>query len=64
MKPISIVVDMEYDRMRITPREVIFNVRKALDEYFNLYGGDYDDDAIKVREVYEDSSGVYRGNPI
>lgn len=62
MKSMSIVIDIDYDRHRVSPREVIFNVKKALDEYFNIYGGDYDDEAIKVKEVYEDSSFVYGGD--
>lgn len=63
MKNISIAVDLEYDRSRVSPNEVVFNVRRALDDYFNRFDSEYEEDALKVTEVYENVTALSGQNP-
>lgn len=59
MKPINVVLDLTYDPNRVSPSEVVFNLKRALDDYFERYD-DYDD-AIVLREVkVEDVSDLFR----
>lgn len=56
MKTITVSIDLEYDKLRLSPKEVVFNVRQALDEYFNRYDYAYDEEALRVIEVYENAT--------
>jgi hypothetical protein len=56
LKSTSIAIDFDYDRTRVSPSEILFHVKRAMDEYFNRVESDYEEDALSVREIrlYED----------
>jgi len=61
MRTLNIALEVDYDKDRVSPSEVIFNVKRALDEYFNRYEGEYGEDAIlvsSVRVIREEASNL------
>lgn len=64
MKMLYIEVALEYDHTRVSPSEALFNTKRALDEYFNRNEDEYDEDALKVRDIRlnENVAVVSRGN--
>lgn len=60
MKHLTVAIDMEYDHTRVSPAEVVYNVREALEEWFNRYDVGYDQEGLRLREVrlYEDVTVV------
>ena len=58
MKNITVAIDLEYDRTRVSQAEVVFNVRRALDDYFNRFDNEYEEDALKVSRVYENATDL------
>ncbi len=51
MKKVSIAVEFEYDHTRLSPSEILFNLKRALDDYFNRFESEYEEDALRVSEI-------------
>jgi len=61
MKSLNVTVSLRYDQTRLSPPEVVYNLRQALDVYFERYD-DYDD-ALELDGVtVENTSVVYGGD--
>jgi hypothetical protein len=58
----TVDIDMEFDGMRLSKNEVIFNVKRALDDYFNRFDNEYEEDALRVVAVYENTTVVSGGH--
>jgi len=62
MRHMTVDIEMEFDGMRLSKKEVIFNVQRALDEYFNRFDTEYEEDALRVVAVNENTSVVSGGD--
>lgn len=58
MKRLTVAVDIEYDHNTVSPSEVIYDVKKAIDTYFNGFYSDYEEEVLRIIEVHENTPVV------
>jgi len=58
MKALTVIVDVEYDDNTLSALEVLHYVRTAVDIYFNAHDFDFDDEVIRILNIYENVAVV------
>jgi hypothetical protein len=58
MKTLTVAVDVEYDDNTLSALEVLHYVRTSVDIYFNALDFDFDEEVVRILNIYENVAVV------